>query len=143
MSEDLIDSDIRVAMTLPSKYYTDEKLFRKILKSFQRTWQFVGLSDQFTSAITPIDHIGRVLYEPMVRIDDGESTHMLSNVCTHRGMVLCHEHSNAKTLQCPYHGRTFNRKGAMKHMPGFEEVVDFPNEDDDLTSLRISDVEWI
>ena len=32
MSEDLIDSDIRVAMTLPSKYYTDEKLFRKILK---------------------------------------------------------------------------------------------------------------
>ena len=83
MSEDLIDSDIRVAMTLPSKYYTDEKLFRKILKSFQRTWQFVGLSDQFTSAITPIDHVGRVLNEPMVRIDDGESTHMLSNVCTH------------------------------------------------------------
>ncbi|MED5496034.1 MAG: hypothetical protein VX872_00575, partial [Candidatus Thermoplasmatota archaeon] len=99
MSEDLIDSDIRVAKTLPSKYYTDEKWFRKILKSFKRTWQFVGLSEQFTSAITPIDHIGGLLNEPMVRIQDGETPHMLSNVCTHRGMVLCHEHSNAKTMQ--------------------------------------------
>ena len=137
MSGDLIDSDIRVAKTLPSKYYTDEKWFRKILKSFKRTWQFVGLSDQFTSVITPIDHIGRVLDEPMVRIQDGESTHMLSNVCTHRGMVLCHEHSNAKTMQCPYHGRTFNRDGSLKHMPGFEDVVDFPTEDDHLASFDV------
>ena len=83
MSGDLIDSDIRVAKTLPSKYYTDEKRFRKILKSFKSTWQFVGLSNQFTSAMTPIDHIGRVLNEPMVRVQDGESTLMLSNVCTH------------------------------------------------------------
>ena len=137
MSGDLIGSDIRVAKTLPSKYYTDEKRFRKILKSFKRTWQFVGLSDQFTSAITPIDHIGRLLNEPMVRVQDGESTHMLSNVCTHRGMVLCHEHSDAKTMQCPYHGRTFNRDGTMKHMPGFEDVVEFPSEDDHLSSFDV------
>ena len=135
MSEDLIDSDIRIAKTLPSKYYTEEKWFRKILKSFKRTWQFVGSSNQFTSKVTPINHIGRLLNEPMVRIQDGESTHMLSNVCTHRGMVLCHEHSDAKTLQCPYHGRTFNRDGTMKHMPGFEDVVDFPSESDDLQSF--------
>ena len=35
MSEDLIDSDIRVAKTLPSKFYTDEKRFRKLLKAFK------------------------------------------------------------------------------------------------------------
>jgi len=135
MSEDLIDSDIRVAKTLPSKYYTDEKRFRRILKSFKTSWQFVGLSNQFTSQITPVDHIGTLLDEPMVRVQNGESTQMLSNVCTHRGMILCQEQSDSKTIQCPYHGRTFNRYGTMKHMPGFEDVVDFPSEDDHLPSF--------
>ena len=135
MSGDLIDSDIRVAKTLPSKYYTDEKRFRRILKSFKTSWQFVGLSNQFTSQITPIDHIGTLLNEPMVRVQNGESTQMLSNVCTHRGMILCQEQSDSKTIQCPYHGRTFNRYGTMKHMPGFEDVVDFPSEDDHLPSF--------
>jgi len=135
MSEDLIDSDIRVAKTLPSKYYTDEKRFRRILKSFKTSWQFVGLSNQFTSQITPVDHIVTLLDEPMVRVQNGESTQMLSNVCTHRGMILCQEQSDSKTIQCPYHGRTFNRDGTMKHMPGFEGVVDFPSEDDHMSSF--------
>ena len=137
MSGDLIDSDIRVAKTLPSKYYTSEKRFRKLLKAFKTSWQFVGLSNQFTSQITPIDHIGTLLDEPMVRVQSGESTQMLSNVCTHRGMILCHEQSDTKTMQCPYHGRTFNRDGTMKHMPGFEDVVDFPSESDDLQSFAL------
>ena len=135
MSGDLIDSDIRVAKTLPTKYYTDENRFRGILKSFKTSWQFVGLSNQFTSQITPVDHIGTLLDEPMVRVQNGESTQMLSNVCTHRGMILCHEQSDSKTIQCPYHGRTFNRYGTMKHMPGFKDVVDFPSEDDHLPSF--------
>ena len=136
MSEDLIDSDIRVAKTLPSKYYTSEKRFRKLLKAFKTSWQFVGLNNQFTSQITPVHHIGTLLDEPMVRVQSGESTQMLSNVCTHRGMVLCHEQSDSKTIQCPYHGRTFNRDGSMKNMPGFEDVVDFPSEDDHLPSFN-------
>ena len=73
----------------------------------------------------------------MVRVQDGESAQILSNVCTHRGMVLCHEHSDNKTIQCPYHGRTFNRDGTMKHMPGFEDVVDFPSETDHLQSFAL------
>ena len=137
MSGDLIDSDIRVAKTLPSKFYTDEKRYRKLLKVFKSSWQFVGSSNQFTSDITPMDHIGRLLNQPMLRIQDGDSTHILSNVCTHRGMVLCHEQSDAITIQCPYHGRTFNRDGTLKHMPGFEDVVDFPSEDDNSPSFAL------
>ena len=137
MSEDLIDSDIRVAKTLPSKFYTDEKRFRKLLKAFKTSWQFVGQSEQFDSIISPVAHLGDILNEPMVRVQDGESAQLLSNVCTHRGMVLCHEHSNNKTIQCPYHGRTFNQDGTMKHMPGFEDVVDFPSEADHLQSFAL------
>ena len=137
MSEDLIDSDIRVAKTLPSKFYTDENRFRELLKAFKTSWQFVGSSEQFESIISPVPHLGDILNEPMVRVQDGDSAQLLSNVCTHRGMVLCHEHSDSKTIQCPYHGRTFNRDGTLKHMPGFEDVVDFPSEADHLQSFAL------
>ena len=52
MSEDLIDSDIRVAKTLPSKFYTDEKRFRKLLKAFKTSWQFVGSSNNLIPNFT-------------------------------------------------------------------------------------------
>jgi len=137
MSEDLIDSDIRVAKTLPSKFYTSEKRFRKLLRAFKTSWQFVGSSQEFTTAISPLKDLEKVLNEPLIRVQDGESTQLLSNVCTHRGMILCQEHSDAKTIQCPYHGRTFNRDGSLKHMPGFEEAVDFPSISDHLQSFEL------
>ena len=137
MSEDLIDSDIRVAKTLPSKFYTSEKRFRKLLRAFKTSWQFVGSSQEFTSAISPLKDLEKILGEPLLRVQDGESTQLLSNVCTHRGMILCQEHSDAKTIQCPYHGRTFNRDGSLKHMPGFEEAVDFPSISDHLQSFEL------
>jgi choline monooxygenase len=137
MSEDLIDSDIRVAKTLPSKFYTSEKRFRKLLKAFKTSWQFVGSSQEFTTAISPLKDLEKVLNEPLIRVQDGESTQLLSNVCTHRGMILCQEHSDAKTIQCPYHGRTFNRDGSLKHMPGFDDVVDFPSISDHLQSFEL------
>lgn len=137
MSEDLIDSDIRVAKTLPSKFYTSEKRFRKLLKAFKTSWQFVGSSQEFTTAISPLKDLEKILGEPLIRVQDGESTQLLSNVCTHRGMILCQEHSDAKTIQCPYHGRTFNRDGSLKHMPGFDDVVDFPSISDHLQSFEL------
>jgi choline monooxygenase len=137
MSEDLIDSDIRVAKTLPSKFYTSEKRFRKLLRAFKTSWQFVGSSQEFTTAISPLKDLEKILNEPLIRVQDGESTQLLSNVCTHRGMILCQEHSDAKTIQCPYHGRTFNRDGSLKHMPGFEEAVDFPSISDHLQSFEL------
>ena len=137
MSEDLIASDIRVAKTLPSKFYTSEKRFRKLLKAFKTSWQFVGSSQEFTSAISPLKDLEKILGEPLLRVQDGESTQLLSNVCTHRGMILCQEHSDAKTIQCPYHGRTFNRDGSLKHMPGFDDVVDFPSISDHLQSFEL------
>ena len=43
LSKDLIDSDIRRCLTLPSKYYTDEKVSVSLILK-RKTWQFVGLT---------------------------------------------------------------------------------------------------
>ena len=48
--------------------------------------------------------------------------HCISNICTHRGMVLTEGPTNRRTIKCPYHGRTFNLCGKLKYMPEFEQA---------------------
>ena len=137
MSEELV-ADIRLARTLPSEFYTDESHFEAQRNAFKSTWQLMGASSQFMSAVSPMPHLDTLLGVPLVRTNDGVGVRVLSNVCTHRGMVICHEETDKKTLQCPYHGRTFGCDGRMKHMPGFEEALDFPTAADHLTVFHHS-----
>ena len=62
----------------------------------------------------------------------------LSNVCTHRGNLLCKTKNKCETIQCKYHGRTFNLKGELKAAPGFEDVKNFPRKNDNLTLCKIN-----
>lgn len=59
----------------------------------------------------------------------------LSNVCTHRGMLLVDGTCSKSTIQCPYHGRNFGPDGKIKSMPNFDEVDDFPSEQDNLSNF--------
>ena len=140
MSEGLIDADIRKAETLPSEFYTDEQHFSKQMERLSDSLQFVGHSSEFTSDLTPIPHLESILKQPLLRTNHDSEKHLLSNVCTHRGMLLCQEKKNGKSIQCPYHGRTFDRDGTLKHMPGFENVENFPSASDNLPSLKLK--EW-
>lgn len=137
MSEELVNADIRLAQTLPSEFYTDTGLFAAQRNAIKSAWQFVGSSEQFTSAVSPLPHLDALLNEPMIRTDVDGVVRLLSNVCTHRGMVMCHEETDKKTIQCPYHGRTFGCDGRLKHMPGFEQALDFPTQTDNLPSFHL------
>jgi len=55
-------------------------------------------------------------------------------------MLVCTEPSDAKKLQCPYHGRTFALDGQFRNMPEFDEVENFPTEADHLRSFPLA--EW-
>mgnify|MGYP001226333172 FL=1 len=132
---DLIDSDITKARTLPSTYYTDHEKFDKIRKRFEKFWHYAGHLSQLSdcSAIS-VDHMGDLIGEPMMMTDENE-TRCISNVCTHRGMLICNNKSRKHTLRCPYHGRTFALDGSFKAMPEFDDVIDFPSPKDDLESF--------
>ena len=131
MAEELVASDIRVAKTLPSKFYYGEEIF-KSLKSTFNGWQFaVHDSEMNENSIIPLDHI-----EPTI-IVRGEKTQCLSNICTHRGMRLASQPCTKSILQCEYHGRTFDLNGKMKHMPEFEQAIDFPSESDNLRNFSM------
>ena len=119
MSEELIDADISVARTLPSRFYTEPEQFQNLMSVFCG-WQFAAHTSQLeANTIQPLEHIEAISGESMVLIRSDE-TNCVSNVCTHRGMRLALEACTKKTLQCRYHGRTFNPDGTFRHMPEFE-----------------------
>ena len=88
-------------------------------------------SELETNTIVPLSHIESITGEPAI-IVRGDKVECLSNICTHRGMRLISQPCNKSTLQCEYHGRTFDLEGNMKHMPEFEQAIGFPSESDNL-----------
>ena len=111
-----IDLDITRAKTLPSEYYTDPHIFRSTLSKFKSSWNFIGHTSQFEeNTILPIN----INQEQLVITKSQGRFSCLSNICTHRGMILQSEKECKKTLTCRYHGRTFSLDGKLKHMPEF------------------------
>jgi len=128
----IIDSDIKKARTLPSSFYTDSERLAEVKNRFCELWHFAAHKSQFKddSAIE-LAHMDHLIGEPMIMTKD-DKIRCLSNVCTHRGMQVVGGTCSKSTLQCPYHGRTFNLNGKMRSMPEFDEVEDFPSDQDNL-----------
>jgi len=131
-----IDPDIRKAWTLPSAIYTDAAIFKEVVeKAFVPSWQFVGDSDmvKVPGQVAPVLLMPGTLDEPIVFTrDTDDRLHCMSNVCTHRGNLVCESGGNERFLRCRYHGRRFGLDGKFQFMPEFDECEGFPSESDHL-----------
>ncbi len=139
-----IDPDIRRASTLPSRFYTDASIFdRQREKVFARSWQFTGDRSAFPApgASAPVVLLPGCLDEPVLLVADPTGwIGALSNVCTHRGNLVCNEPGNVAGFRCRYHGRRFGLDGKFQSMPEFEGVERFPSAADDLP--RLASATW-
>src|ERR1700730_5347120 len=121
---------IEEASTLPASFYKDPDTFARCREQiFTRSWQFVGDTDlvKVPGSVHPFPLLEGSLDEPMVLTRDMEDdVHLLSNVCTHRGMAVVEGSGNERYLRCRYHGRRFGLDGSFQHMPEFEGVCGFP-----------------
>ena len=136
----MIDSDIRKAKTLPSSFYTDPNVFSEIKLRFSNCWHFAAHYSQLVKkSAFELKHFEELIGEPKILTSD-EKIRCLSNVCTHRGMLLIDGHCSKNSIKCPYHGRTFSLDGTMKAMPEFEGVEDFPGIKDNLRSFPV--ISW-
>jgi len=105
---------------------------------FARSWQFIGDHDdvRVPGAVKPFTLLEGSLDEPMVLTrDTDDHLHLLSNVCTHRGMQVVEGCGNERYLRCRYHGRRFGLDGKFQHMPEFEQVCNFPTPGDNLPKV--------
>ena len=133
----IIDSDICKAHTLPSRYYTEESLFSDILSRLSNSFHFAAHVSQLNeNSIIPLPQLENILGEALILTKD-EQIRCLSNVCTHRGMLIATKPCDLKSLKCGYHGRTFGLDGCMRNMPEFTDVENFPTDSDNLRDFDI------
>ena len=136
-----VDKDIRLAETLPAKFYKDENLFDISKKKiFLRSWHWIGddtlLKEKNT--IIPYNILPEFLDEPiLVSCSEDDKLSCFSNVCTHRGNLLIKEKCKSKKITCKYHGRRFDNTGKYEYMPEFEETANFPRECDNLHNFSL------
>ena len=136
-----IDPDIRRAWTPPSRVYTDSDIYAAAKERiFARSWQLVGTIDEVRvpGQTLPVTLLEGCLDEPLLLARDRQDgLRCLSNVCTHRGMMVCETGGVEAHLRCRYHGRRFALDGSFESMPEFEEAKGFPSKSDDLPRVAL------
>ncbi len=132
---------IEEAHTLPGWFYCDEAIHRALVERvFARSWQLVADADavRVPGSVWPFTFLDGCVDEPLLLTRDiDDRLHCLSNVCTHRGNLVCEGSGVERTLRCRYHGRRFELSGRMTHMPEFENVAGFPSPTDDLAAQAV------
>lgn len=136
-----IQSKIERAETLPSTFYTSEADYRESIdRIFALSWQYIGDRSVLLKApenVFPVTLLEKAIDEPLILKTDGDQVGCMSNVCTHRGFQIVHHPAKMNKIVCGYHGRRFDLKGKVEHMPEFKEAEDFPRPCDHLTQLPI------
>lgn len=135
-----IDEDIRRASTLPAEVYSDGRYFQAARERiFTRSWQLVADTDavRVPGQTHPFTLLEGLLDEPLLLTRDAkDQLHCLSNVCTHRGTLVCEHPGVEPALRCRYHGRRFGLDGRFLSMPEFGEAQGFPSEKDSLPRVQ-------
>ena len=112
-------------MTFPARWYSDPAIFDVELEHvFARSWQLVAHEARIPN---PGDHhVCRVAHVPVLLTRDLEGElHGFVNVCRHRAFPVATEDGNRKTLQCQYHGWTYELDGCLRKAPRSEREPGF------------------
>src|SRR5207244_2945100 len=96
-----VEPAIERASTIPSAFYTDPRVFDHARESiFATSWQFLGSVDELVKvpgSVHPLTLLEGCLDEPIVLTRDvDDQIHCLSNVCTHRGMMVAETAGNER-----------------------------------------------
>lgn len=121
-------ANLAAAETMPARWYTDPQfLTLEAEKIFYRTWQPVGRLDD-------VMRIGdffscEVLDQPLVVVRNRDGAlRAFYNVCPHRAAIVADGRGNRKSLQCKYHGWTYDLDGKLLRAPEFEGVKNWDKE---------------
>lgn len=127
--------DPMTSPTLPSRYYTDEAIYRaEMLTIHRKSWCYVGhISDVAEPGMYFTDIVGE---QPVlvVRGHDQE-IRAFFNVCQHRGHELLNGAGRLKNkgMSCPYHAWLYRLDGTLAAAPMTDQVQNF---DKTLYSLK-------
>ena len=133
---------IKGAKTLDGKYYSNAKIFKEeLINIFYENWLCVGRANDVKKEGNYISfEIGN---ENIIIVRNKKSQlNGFYNVCRHRGTRTCIDKkgSFSKTIQCKYHGWTYNLDGNLVGAPNMDNVEGFKKGDYPLHNILIK--EW-
>ena len=124
-------------MTFPARWYSDPAIYDVELEHiFARSWQLVAHESRIAR---PGDHhVCQVAHVPVIltRGLDGELRGFV-NVCRHRAYPVATEDGNRKTLQCAYHGWTYELDGCLRRAPRSEREPGFDRSEFSLMPVSV------
>ena len=127
------------ASTIPSPWYTDERVFRLEQETvFSRSWQVAARADQFSK---PGNYVTtEIAGEPIVIVSGNDSeVRGFFNVCRHHAAaVMTDAEGHANQMRCPYHGWTYSLEGELKGTPDFHDVCGFDRSQNGLLPIEIA-----
>ena len=129
--------DLAQAATMPSRWYTDPQMLElEKSKIFWKTWQPVGRMDQ---VMRPGDYFTADVTGERIVVTRGldDQLRAFYNVCAHRAGPVASGKGNRKSLQCKYHGWTYDLNGKLMNAPEFDGVQNWRKEDICLTSVKV------
>jgi len=132
--------DLATAETMPSRWYVDAAILQlEKEKIFWKTWQPVGRADMVARPgdYFTCDVVGERLV--ITRGVDGQLRGFY-NVCAHRAGPVASGKGNRKSLQCKYHGWTYDLQGRLLAAPEFDGVENWQKEQVCLPQVRVQ--EW-
>jgi choline monooxygenase len=115
-------AELARAATIPSNWYTDPRMLPiERERIFWKTWQPVA---SLENLLRPGDFVtAEVQGEPLVITRDLKGNlRAYYNVCRHRAGPVAAGKGNRKSLQCRYHGWTYNLDGKLTNAPEFDGV---------------------
>jgi len=132
-----LDPRLSHAETLPAHVYRDPRYLEAERKAiFLKSWQWVGHASELPE---PGNFLALERFdEPLVLTRDLQGMlHAFSNVCRHRASVVAQGKGCTKTLQCPYHGWTYDLDGRLRSQREFEGVENFDPTKNGLPAVRL------
>jgi choline monooxygenase len=125
------------AQTLDASWYLDPTVYDlEMERIFARTWQPVAKLKDVAEIgdYVATDAAGEPI---LVTRDTKNRIRAYYNVCPHRAGALARGCGNRKSIQCTYHGWTFDLDGRLMNTPYFFEVEDFNPADFNLREIRV------
>ena len=136
------DSFKQGSTTLPQKYYIEDLFLKQEMENiFFKTWLCIGRSNEINkSGEYKIITIG---YESLFIIrNEDKKLKAFYNICRHRGTRICNKENGkySKSIQCPYHGWTYDLSGRLIGAPNMDAVEQFNKDNYPLFPADL--IEW-
>jgi phenylpropionate dioxygenase-like ring-hydroxylating dioxygenase large terminal subunit len=120
-----VDEALANGWTIPASWYSDPAIYGlEIERVFSRSWSLIGpearLANPGDQLVAQAGHVPVVVTRDL----NGE-LHGFVNVCRHRAHPVALADGNRRSLQCRYHGWTYDLDGTLKSAPRCGREFDF------------------